>query len=180
MYRHYIFLISSVSFRSLQFISFIVSILVWNNPLVSPFILQRSLVFPILLFSSIYLHCSHKKTFLSVLAILWNSTFNWAYLSLSPLPFASLHFFYSIYFNWRLITLQYCSGFCHMLTWISHGCTYSSLPFSAICKASSDHHFAFLHFFFFGMVLVTTFCKMLHSSVHSSSGTMLTYSTQTI
>ena len=28
-----------------------------------------------------------------------------------------------IYFNWRLITLQYCSGFCHTLTWISHGCT---------------------------------------------------------
>ena len=26
-------------------------------------------------------------------------------------------------FNCRLITLQYCSGFCHTLTWISHGCT---------------------------------------------------------
>ena len=25
-------------------------------------------------------------------------------------------------FNWRLITLQYCGGFC-LLTWISHGCT---------------------------------------------------------
>ena len=30
---------------------------------------------------------------------------------------------YIYYFNWRLITLQYCSGFCHTLTWISHGCT---------------------------------------------------------
>ena len=28
-----------------------------------------------------------------------------------------------IYFNWRLITLQYCIGFCHILTWIHHGCT---------------------------------------------------------
>ena len=28
-----------------------------------------------------------------------------------------------IYFNWRLITLQYCSGFCHTLTWIRHGYT---------------------------------------------------------
>ena len=28
-----------------------------------------------------------------------------------------------IYFNWRLITLQYCSGFCHTLTQISHRCT---------------------------------------------------------
>ena len=32
-------------------------------------------------------------------------------------------FFKLIYFNWRLITLQYCSGFCHTLIWISHGCT---------------------------------------------------------
>ena len=30
-------------------------------------------------------------------------------------------FFKFIYFNWRLITLQYCSGFCHTLIWISHG-----------------------------------------------------------
>ena len=28
-----------------------------------------------------------------------------------------------IYFNWRLITLQYCRGFCHTSTWISHRCT---------------------------------------------------------
>ena len=28
-----------------------------------------------------------------------------------------------IYLNWRLIMLQYCSGFCHTSTWISHGCT---------------------------------------------------------
>ena len=26
-------------------------------------------------------------------------------------------------FNWRLLTLQYCGGFCHTLTSISHGCT---------------------------------------------------------
>ena len=25
-----------------------------------------------------------------------------------------------IYFNWRLITSQYCGGFCHTLTWIIH------------------------------------------------------------
>ena len=37
----------------------------------------------------------------------------------------SSFFFFNlfVYFNWRLITLQYCSGFCHTLTWISHGCT---------------------------------------------------------
>ena len=51
-----------------------------------------------------------------------------------------------------------------------------SLPFtcllsSAICKASSDN-FPFLHFFFFGMVLVTASCTMLQASVHSYSGTL--------
>ena len=41
-------------------------------------------------------------------------------------PFTPVLYFYFlklIYFNWRLITLQYCSGFCHTLTRISHGCT---------------------------------------------------------
>ena len=31
--------------------------------------------------------------------------------------------FLFIYFNWKLITWQYCSGFWHTFTWISHGCT---------------------------------------------------------
>ena len=33
-----------------------------------------------------------------------------------------------IYFNWRLMTLQHHSGFCHTLTWISHGCTHVPHP----------------------------------------------------
>ena len=33
--------------------------------------------------------------------------------------------------------------------------SFTSLLFSTICKASSDNHFAFLHFFFLGMVLIT-------------------------
>ena len=41
----HIFLISSASVRSLPFLSFIVSSLAWNVPLVSPIILKRSLVF---------------------------------------------------------------------------------------------------------------------------------------
>ena len=31
--------------------------------------------------------------------------------------------FLFFFISWRLITLQYCSGFCHTLTWISHGFT---------------------------------------------------------
>ena len=34
--------------------------------------------------------------------------------------------FFFFFFSWRLITLQYCSGFCHTLTWISHG--YTCIP----------------------------------------------------
>ena len=44
---------------------------------------------PILLFSSISLHWSLRKAFLSLPAILWNSAFKWVYL-FSPLPVASL------------------------------------------------------------------------------------------
>ena len=47
-------------------------------------------------------------------------------LGASPFEEESQHLFYFIPFifiSWRLITLQYCSGFCHTLTWISHGFT---------------------------------------------------------
>ena len=48
----------------------------------------------------------------------------------------------------------------------------ASLLFTAICKASSDNHFAFLHFFFLGMVLLPVPCTMSWTSIHSSSGTL--------
>ena len=48
----------------------------------------------------------------------------------------------------------------------------ASFLFSAICKASSGNHFAFLHFFFLGMVLITASCTMSQTSVHSSSDTL--------
>ena len=35
--------------------------------------------------------------------------------------FCNITFFSFIFMSWRLITLQYCSGFCYTLTWISHG-----------------------------------------------------------
>ena len=70
VYTCHLFLISSASVRSIPFLSFIVSIIAWNIPLVSLIFFQRSLVFPILLFSSISLHWSLRKVFLSLLAIL--------------------------------------------------------------------------------------------------------------
>ena len=135
VYSCHLFLISSASVRSISILSFIVPIFAWNIHLVSLIFLKRSLVFPILLFSSVYLHWSLRKAFLSLHAILWNSAFKWVYLSFSPLPFASLLFI-------------------------------------AICKASSDSHFVFLHYFFLGMVLITASCTMSRTSVHSSSGTL--------
>ena len=39
-------------------------------------------------------------------------------------------------------------------------------------SGSSDSHFAFLHFFFLGMVLITASCTMSWTSVHSSSDTL--------
>ena len=116
VYSCYLFLISSASVRYIPFLSFIEPIFAWNVSLVSLIFLKRSLVFPILLFTSISFHWSLRKP-LSLLAILWNSAFKQVYLSFSPLLFASL-------------------------------------LFTAICKVSSNNHFAFLHFFCLGMVLI--------------------------
>ena len=135
VYSWHLFLIPSASVRSISFLSFIEPIFAWNIPLVALIFLRQSLVFHILLFSSISLHWSLKKAFFSLLAILWNSAFKWKYLSFSPLLFAPL-------------------------------------LFTATCKSSSDSHFAFLHFFFWRMVLIPASCTMSWTSVHSSSGTL--------
>ena len=75
VYSCHLFLIYAASIRSVPFLSFIMPIFVWKFPLLSLIFLTRSLVFPILLFSSVSLHWSLRKTFLSLLAILWNSAF---------------------------------------------------------------------------------------------------------
>ena len=42
-----------------------------------------------------------------------------------------------IFISWRLITLQYCSGFCHTLTWISHG--FTCVPHPNPCSRLPPH-----------------------------------------
>ena len=86
--------------------------------------------------------------------------------------------FSSVSFNWSLrkaffplLAILWNSAF----KWLY--LSFSPLPFtpflfSAICKASSDSHFAFFHLFFLGMVLITASCTMLEISVNSSSGTL--------
>ena len=49
---------------------------------------------------------------------------------------------------------------------------FASLPFTAICKVSSDSLFAFLHFCFLGMVLISVSCTMWQTSIYCSSGTL--------
>ena len=48
---------------------------------------------------------------------------------------------------------------------------FACLLFTAICKASPDSHFAFLHFFSMGMVLIPVSCTMSRTSFHSTSYT---------
>ena len=99
----YIFL-TSASFRSIPYLSFIVPIFAWKFLLVSLIILKWSLVFPILSPHPLYFFTLvTRKAFLSKpFSVLWNSAFRWTYISFSTLPF-------------------------------------TSILFSIICKASSDH-----------------------------------------
>ena len=68
VYSCHLFLTSSASVRSIPFLSFIEPIFVWNVPLVSPIFLKKSLVFPILVFSSIsYIYHCRRLSYLSLL-----------------------------------------------------------------------------------------------------------------
>ena len=64
-------------------------------------------------------------------------------------------------FNWRIIAFQYCVGFCHMSTWISHRHTYEppfhlppyptplgchrALGSSSLCHTANSHRLTVLH-----------------------------------
>ena len=67
VYSCHFFLMSYASIRSITFLSFIMPICAWNVPLVSLIFLKRSLVFSILLLSSISLHWSLSDFYLSLL-----------------------------------------------------------------------------------------------------------------
>ena len=129
VYSCHLFLISSASVRSIQFLSFIVSIFTWawNGPLVSLNFLEElsSLSHSIDFFY--FFALITEKGFLISPCILWNSAFRWVYLSFSPFPLCL---------------------------------------FSAIFKPHLDYHFAFLHFFFLEMVLITASYTMSRTSVH--------------
>jgi len=110
VYSWHLFLIFSASVRSITFLSFTDPIFAWNVPLVSLNFLMRSLVFPILLFSSISLHWSLRKAFLSILAILWNPAFR---CYIFPFLFCFLLLFFSQLFVSRSQTaiVLFCISF---------------------------------------------------------------------
>ena len=81
-------LLSSASVSSISFLSFIVLIFAWNVPLVSLIFLRKSLVFPILLFSSISLHWSLR------ISLLENSNVAYWYSRSRPCVSRSVHFYF--------------------------------------------------------------------------------------
>ena len=124
LYSCHPFLISFAFFMSLPFLSFIVPILAWNVPLISPISLNRFHSFPFYCF--LLLLCIIHLRRPSYLAIRWYFEFSWVYLPFSPLPF-------------------------------------TSLLSSAVCKASSDNHFAFLQKFF-------SFCRKIFKATCHQGG----------
>ena len=84
VYSCHLFLISFASYRFIPFLSFIKPIFAWNVLYLSLIFLKKPLVHPILLFSSISLHCLLRN----LLVILWNFAFDWVYLPSFPLPLA--------------------------------------------------------------------------------------------
>ena len=132
VYSCHLFLTSSISVRSLPFLSFIEPIFAWNVPLVSLIFLKWSIVFPILFFP-LFLCTDHPGRL--------------SYLSL--LVFGTLHS------NGYIFPFLLC---------------FSVLFFSQLFVA--DSHFAFLHLFFLGRVLIPVSYTMSWTSIHSSSGTL--------
>ena len=97
--------------------------------------LEEISIFSILLCSSISLHWSLRKAFLSLLAILWNSAFKWVYLSFSPL---SLAFFFSQEFTRppQTTILHFCIYYSWGLFWSLPPVQYHEPPsvvFQALC-----------------------------------------------
>ena len=74
-----------------------------------------------------------------------------------------------------LISPCYSVELCIQVVYLSFSpLSFPSLLFSAVCRASPDSHFPFLHFVFLGMILITTSCTVLWTFIHSSSDTLST------
>ena len=117
VYSCHLFLVSSASIKSLPFLSFIVPIFAGNVPLVSLIFLKRSLVPP-------YTHMHTHTAFLLYCFPLFLCIVHSGRLS-----YLSFLFFGTLQSRWVYLSFS--------------PLPFTSLLFSAICKASSDNHFAF-------------------------------------
>ena len=119
VYSYHLLLICSASVRSIPFLSFIEPIFAQNVPLVSLVFLKRSLVFPILLFSSITLHWSLRKAFSSLLAVLGTLHSNG---NIFPFPLCFLLFFSQLFVRPpQTAMLLFCISFSWGWSWfLSH------------------------------------------------------------
>ena len=90
--------------------------------------LKRSLVLPILLFSSISLHWSVRKAFLRLLVLLWNSAFKWVCLSFFSLCLSLLFFSQPFVRPSQTTNLPFCFGLENVYL----------LLFCCVCSVVSD------------------------------------------
>ena len=101
-------LLLSLPNRSLPFLSFMVPILPWNISLISPIFLKKYLVFPILLFSSIFF-CIVPLRRLPFLSLLLSGILHSVGYIFPYLPCLSLLFFPQLFVKPpRIITLSLC------------------------------------------------------------------------
>ena len=74
-----------------------------------------------------------------------------------------LFFFSFFYFNWRIITLQYCDGFCHTSAWTGH--RYTHVPPHSEPRSHLPPHLIPL-----GCPRAPALCTLLHASnLHRSN-----------
>ena len=97
--------------------------------------------------SSFYSQYKRRKNTLLIQSSLYIATkafftpqvpFPFLYVLDLHLEIQSFSFNQFIYYNWRLITLQYCGGFCHTLKWISHGFAFHAVPSLQSCLTLCD------------------------------------------
>ena len=103
----------------------------------------------------------------------WSLQFSWDF---SSSPFCCSLFLCIVHFRRPSYLSLLFSGSLHSVGYIFSFLPCLLLHSSAICKASSDNHFAFLHLFFLGMVLITASCTVSQTSIDSSSDTQSTTS----
>ena len=91
-----------------------------------------------------------------------------------------IYFFPFIFISWRIITLQYCSGFCHTLTRISHGFTCvhipiplpASLPIPSLWVIPVHQPWALVSCIQPGLVICFTLDSMVGSMLYSKHPTL--------